>query len=133
MYRQPYYSVGSRNSRSTTIYAVSSRSTTQVVPIVLPPCAGPPGCSPLHPLRYLSSLSIIIGMPNRSCKLELRSNQCFVCNFLSILKRKSSATHIKRKFLPIDYKISFGDKWYGKSCSLSSIQHKNQNAAAYGC
>ena len=37
MYRQPYYSVGSRNSRSTTIYAVSSRSTTQVVPIVLPP------------------------------------------------------------------------------------------------
>ena len=50
-----------------------------------------------------------------------------------ILKRKSFATHIKRKFLPIDYKISFGDKWYGKSCSLSSIQHENQNAAAYGC
>ena len=50
-----------------------------------------------------------------------------------ILKRKSFATHIKRKFLPIHYKISFGDKWYGKSCSLSSIQHENQNAAAYGC
>ena len=36
-YRQPYYSVGNRNTRSTTIYAVTSRSTTQVVPFDLPP------------------------------------------------------------------------------------------------
>ena len=36
-YRQPYYSVESRNTRSTTIYAVTSRSTTQVVPFDLPP------------------------------------------------------------------------------------------------
>ena len=36
-YRQPYCSVGSRNTRSTTKYAVTSRSTTQVVPFDLPP------------------------------------------------------------------------------------------------
>ena len=47
---------------------------------VPPSPAGPPGCSPLH-LLHLSSLSFIIGMPNRSCILKLRSNQCFVCNF----------------------------------------------------
>ena len=80
---------------------------------------------------------------------QLKNSRCQKCHALgkiksalennindystNILKRKSFATHIKRKFLPIDYKISFGDKWYGKSCSLSSIQHANQNAAAYGC
>ena len=45
--------------------------------------AGPPGCSPLH-LLHLSSLNFIIGMPNRSCILKLRTNQCFVCNFFSM-------------------------------------------------
>ena len=39
--------------------------------------------SPLH-LLHLSSLSIIIGMPNRSCILKLRMDQCFLCNFLSM-------------------------------------------------
>ena len=47
------------------------------------PPACPPGCSPLH-LLHLSSLSIIIGMPNWSCILKLRSNQCIVCNFLGM-------------------------------------------------
>ena len=42
-----------------------------------------PGCSPLH-LPHLSRLSFIIGMPNRSCILKLRTNQCFVCNFFSM-------------------------------------------------
>ena len=37
-YRQPYCSVGNRNTRSTTKYAVTSRSTTQVVPFELLPC-----------------------------------------------------------------------------------------------
>ena len=37
-YRQLYCSVGSRNTWSTTKYAVMSRSTTQVVPFELPPC-----------------------------------------------------------------------------------------------
>ena len=45
---------------------------------VPPSPAGPPG------LLHLSSLSFIIGMPNRSCILKLRPNQCFVCNFLSM-------------------------------------------------
>ena len=35
-YRQPYCSFGSRNTRSTTKYAVTSRSTTQIVPFELP-------------------------------------------------------------------------------------------------
>ena len=47
---------------------------------VPPSPAGPPGCSLLH-LLQLSSLSFIIGMPNRSCILKLRTNQYFVCNF----------------------------------------------------
>ena len=47
---------------------------------VPPSPAGPPGCSLLH-LLHLSSLSFIIVMPNRSCILKLRTNQCFVCNF----------------------------------------------------
>ena len=50
---------------------------------VPPSPAGPPGSSPLH-LLHLLSLSFMIGMPNRSCILKLRPNQCFVCNFLSI-------------------------------------------------
>ena len=41
----------------------------------------PPSCCPLHFL-HIFCLSVIIGMPNRSCIRELRTNQCFVCNFL---------------------------------------------------
>ena len=63
MYRQPYYSVGSRNSRSTTIYAVSSRSTTQVVPIVLPPCLSAAGhCNLVNFAGHLSDrMKIYVG------------------------------------------------------------------------
>ena len=48
---------------------------------VPPSPAGPPGCCLLH-ILHLFCLSFIIGMPNRSCILKLRMNQCFVCNFL---------------------------------------------------
>ena len=34
-------------------------------------------------------LSFIIGMPNISCILKLRTNQCFVCNFLCVPRCKS--------------------------------------------
>ena len=33
-------------------------------------------------------LSFIIGMPNRSCILELRANQCLVCNYLCMPRCK---------------------------------------------
>ena len=33
-------------------------------------------------------LSFIIRMPNKSCILELRTNQCFVCNFLCMPRCK---------------------------------------------
>ena len=50
----------------------------------IPPSpAVPSGSCPLH-LLNLCYLSVMIGMPNRSCILELRSHQCFVCNFLSV-------------------------------------------------
>ena len=49
--------------------------------------AGPPDSCPLHRL-HLSNLRFMIGMPNRCCILELRANQCFVCNFLSVPRRK---------------------------------------------
>ena len=39
-------------------------------------------------LLHLSNLSFMIGMPNMCCILELRTNQCFVCNFLSELRCK---------------------------------------------
>ena len=43
---------------------------------VPPSPAGPPGGSFLH-LLHLRSLNFIIEMPNRSCILKLRTNQCF--------------------------------------------------------
>ena len=50
----------------------------------IPPSpAGPPSSCPLH-LLYLLNLKFVIGIPNRCCILELRTNQCFVCNFLSM-------------------------------------------------
>ena len=55
---------------------------------VPPSPAGPPGSCPLH-LLHLSNLRFMIGMPNRCCILELRANQCFVCNFLSVPRCKS--------------------------------------------
>ena len=54
---------------------------------VPPSTAGPHGSCPLH-LLHLSNLSIMIGMPNRCCILELRANQCFVCKFLSMPRCK---------------------------------------------
>ena len=47
----------------------------------------PPGSCPLH-LLNLSNLRFMIGMPNMCCILELRANQCFVCNFLSVPRCK---------------------------------------------
>ena len=45
--------------------------------------AGTHSSCPLHLLHLLNS-SVMIGMPNRCCVLELRANQCFVCNFLGV-------------------------------------------------
>ena len=42
------------------------------------------GSCPLHLLNLSNLRFMIIGMPNRLCILELRANQCFVCNFLSV-------------------------------------------------
>ena len=50
---------------------------------ISPSPAGPSGSCPLR-LLHLCYLSVMIGMPNRSCILKLRSNKCFVCNFLSV-------------------------------------------------
>ena len=58
----------------------------------------PPGSFPLH-LLHLSNLSFIIGMPNRYCILELRSNQCFVCNFLSAPRCKGQIAPKKTQCL----------------------------------
>ena len=53
------------------------------VTCVLPSPAGPPCSCTLH-LHYLLNLKFVVGIPNRCCILELRANQCFVCNFLSM-------------------------------------------------
>ena len=55
---------------------------------VPPSPAGPPSSCPLH-LLYLLNLKFVIGIPYRCCILELRSNQCFVCNFLCMLRCQS--------------------------------------------
>ena len=63
---------------------------------VSPSPAGQTGSCPLY-LFHLSNLSFIIEMPNRCCIRELRANQCFVCNFLSVSRCKdqiqSKKTH----------------------------------------
>ena len=56
--------------------------------------AGPPGSCPLY-LHHLSNLSFMIGMSNRCCILELRANQCFVCNFLSVPRCKGQIAPMK--------------------------------------
>ena len=65
---------------------------------VSPSPAGPPGSCPLNLLR-LSNLSFMIGMPNRCCILELRTNQCFVCNFLSVPRCKGQIAPKKTQCL----------------------------------
>ena len=57
-------------------------------------------CCLLHFL-HLFRLSFIIGMPNlyRSCILELRANQCLVCNFLRMLRCKSQIAPKKTQSL----------------------------------
>ena len=65
---------------------------------VSPSPAGPPGSCPLY-LLHLSNLSFIIGMPNRCCILELRANQCFVCNFLNVPKCKGQIAPKKTQCL----------------------------------
>ena len=54
---------------------------------LMPSPADPPGCCLLH-FFHLFCLSFIIGMPNRSCILELRANQCLVGNFLCMPRCK---------------------------------------------
>ena len=49
--------------------------------------AGSPGSCPLH-ILHLSNLSIMKGVPNRCCILELRADQCFVCYFLIVPRYK---------------------------------------------
>ena len=44
---------------------------------------------------HLFCLSFIKGMPNRSCILKLRTNQCFVCNFLSMPRCKTAGVRAK--------------------------------------
>ena len=65
----------------------------------MPSPADPPSCCLLHVL-HLFRLSFIIGMPNRSCILELRANQCLLCNFLRMLRCKSQIplSHSKFRF-----------------------------------
>ena len=60
--------------------------------------AGPSGSCPLH-LLQLSNLSFMIGMPNRYCILELRVNQSFVCNFLSVPRGKGQIAPKKTQCL----------------------------------
>ena len=59
-----------------------------------------------RPIWLLSSalsppccLSLIIGMPNRSCILELRANQCLVCNFLRMPRCKCQIAPKKPEIL----------------------------------
>ena len=50
---------------------------------ISPSPAGPLGNCPLH-LLHLCNLSFVIGLAelqNTSCILELRANQCIICNF----------------------------------------------------
>ena len=55
---------------------------------VTPSPAGPQGCCLPHFLHHFC-LSFIIGMPNRSCILNLRMNQYSVCNFLCVPRWKN--------------------------------------------
>ena len=66
--------------------------------LVLPSPAGPPGCCLLHFLHLLC-LNVIIGTPNRSCIFKLRTNQCFVCNFLCMPRCKSQTAPKKTQCL----------------------------------
>ena len=65
---------------------------------IMPSPADPPGCCLLHFL-HLFCLSFIIGMPNKSCILELRANQCLVCNFLCMPRCKSQIAPKKTQSL----------------------------------
>ena len=58
---------------------------------VPPSPAGPSGCCPLYFLHHFC-LRVTIGMPNRSCILELMTSQCFVCSFLCMPRCKSRIT-----------------------------------------
>ena len=48
---------------------------------------------------HLCCLSFIIGMPSRSCILELRTSQCFVCNFFCMPKCMSQIAPKKTQCL----------------------------------
>ena len=73
-------------------FSISCRSTWQSCPLYL-----------LH----LSNLSFMIGMQNRCCILELRTNQCFVCNFLSVPRCKGQIALKKTQCLSCLLKMKF--------------------------
>ena len=52
-----------------------------------------------RPTVHLLCLSVIIGMPNRSYILELKTNHCFVCNFLCMPRCKSQIAPKKTQCL----------------------------------
>ena len=56
-------------------------------------------CRSLLHFLQLFCLSFIIGMPNRSCILKLRMNQCFVCSFLCVPRCKSQIAPKKTQCL----------------------------------
>ena len=64
-------------------YGISVKRHVADATCIPPSLAGSPTSFPLHPL-YLLNLKFVIGIPTRCCILELRANQCFVCNFLSM-------------------------------------------------
>ena len=72
---------------------------------ISPSPAGPSGSCTLH-LLHQCYLSVMIGMPNRSCILELRSNQCLVCNFLSVPRCQCQVVRRKPIVLVAFHEIS---------------------------
>ena len=85
---------------------------------VPPSPAGPPSSCPLH-LLYLLNLKFVIGIPNRCCILELRSNQCFVCNFLCMLSIKLCSCFFLKPWVYVHVKITL--IYYSVNCIFIMI------------
>ena len=98
------------------------------------PIISPPGCCLLHFL-HLFCLSFIMGMPNRSCILKLRTNQCFlllysqqsiadyyweaVCNVLCVPRCKSQIAPKKTQCLSCFTRNFRNIPILGRQCSDS--------------
>ena len=100
LYRSEYCKRKFRRTSTCSAPGMATRVRQHIVDAtpVPPSPAGPPGGCRLHFL-HLFCLSFIIGMPNRSCILELRTNQCFVCNFLCMPRCKSKIAPKKTQCL----------------------------------